>query len=161
MLKKHNSFQITDYSVEFRSIFIHKEIEEKFYDFLKTELNTEALDFILEVSRLPLLTPEEQLKQTEYFLDTYLKDNSPKKLNISGELQLETIEKVNNLLISHRRDSISDEPDLLSSDSSSGSSSGSNSNLRNPIFLTETPFEIFSKVNSIVQLELSFDWYLI
>lgn len=76
-------------------IFTNKEFSNAFFEFLKKESNTEPMDFIKIIMEDENKTfkEEEALKKTKELVETYLKDNSVKGLNISGKNKKEIMDE--------------------------------------------------------------------
>jgi hypothetical protein len=90
-MNKRETMDITKYSIQFMCIFDpeFKEILISFQNFLKTEFNTEPLDCVLEINKLPdLKSDQEIIEKCNEILDTFLKNSSKREVNISGDSKL-------------------------------------------------------------------------
>eukprot|EP01080_Neovahlkampfia_damariscottae_P001473 gene1473-12091_t len=97
------SFELSDYVIQFKSVLLVPEIAQAFYHFLKQEYATDNWDFILEVNKLQELAkkknPQRLLKHAKNIFATYIETSSPKEILI-GKTQkkfiTEEIKKLGN-----------------------------------------------------------------
>jgi hypothetical protein len=92
---KRDSFDISKYSIQYQSVFEVKEIQDSFYNHLKTEFNTEPFDCILEINSLKeLKSDKEIISKCNEIVDKYLRNTSKKEVNISGDSKLRLFSKL-------------------------------------------------------------------
>jgi hypothetical protein len=82
-----SKFNPSDYYLIPTSIFEDTEMEKSFYDFLKTEVNTEPLEFLRQVN-LYKNTEKEKLKELgEQILNEFIKVGAKKWINLDSEMK--------------------------------------------------------------------------
>jgi hypothetical protein len=87
-----NKFDKTKFVVNFDSVLTNKKMGAAFYKFLKSELNSEGYDFMVEVKILESIKDEkQQIEKSKHIFSTFLTTKTPKEINISGELRERTI----------------------------------------------------------------------
>jgi uncharacterized protein YerC len=83
---KKEKINYKDYYIKDTSIFQTEEMGELFYKFLKTEYNTEPYDFIKECNEIKSLKSiKEKLEKIKLIFETFIKEDSKKQINLSGE----------------------------------------------------------------------------
>jgi hypothetical protein len=126
--RNSKSFDITKYSIQFTSIFEFKEIQNSFHSFLLSEFNTEPLDCILEINKLPTLKSDREIiEKCKYIIETYLQDTSKKEVNVSGLTKIHLFSIINEQLKQEKWT------------------------------LKETPYKIFFPIKHILMSELQID----
>jgi hypothetical protein len=97
MQKRKNVFNISNFILHFSSLK-RKEISKKYYEFLKSEHNSDSWDFILDVNSLRNLHEkrkfQEEQETLEHILNQYIHDKSPKDLSINKELKSELMQSL-------------------------------------------------------------------
>jgi hypothetical protein len=97
MEKRKNVFNISNYILHFSSLK-RKEIAKKYYEFLKSEHNSDSWDFILDINSLRSLHEkrkfQEEQEGLEQILKQYIHENSPKDLSINKELKTELMQRL-------------------------------------------------------------------
>jgi hypothetical protein len=87
-----NKFDKTKFVVNFDSVLTNKKMGAAFYKFLKSELNSEGYDFLVEVKNLESIKDEKhQIEMSKKIFSTFLATKAAKEVNISGELRDRTI----------------------------------------------------------------------
>eukprot|EP01080_Neovahlkampfia_damariscottae_P005007 gene5007-8605_t len=80
------SFQVSDYIIQFKSLFLVPEIENEFHSFLKKEYNSDHWDFIAAVVQLEKLAKKKSytkvFKQIQFINSEFIEENSPKQVMI-------------------------------------------------------------------------------
>ena len=98
---EEEKFNIGDYVIQFNSVLVVAEISQSFYNFLKEEHNSENWDFILGLQTLEFLTKKKNQKkinsQVLLLVNTFIKPNSTKELQICSNEKKIIIEKTKNL----------------------------------------------------------------
>ena len=79
-------FQVSDYVIQFKSLFIVPEIETEFRNFLTKEYNSDNWDFISAVMQLEKLTKKKNyskiFKQIQFINTEFILPKSPKEVMI-------------------------------------------------------------------------------
>eukprot|EP01080_Neovahlkampfia_damariscottae_P008094 gene8094-12555_t len=89
MNRKSSSFNVSKYSIQFNCVLEHKDIQDCFYNFLKTEYNTEPLDCVLEIDHLKTLkTDTEKILKCNQIIEEFIKSTGKREINIAGETKL-------------------------------------------------------------------------
>jgi tetratricopeptide (TPR) repeat protein len=79
-------YDSSKYRLKYHTIYENKEIENAFYEFLKTEFNTMPLDFLRDFDKFEQKkTGAEKSAHLKYICETYINVNSEKELNLSGK----------------------------------------------------------------------------
>lgn len=74
---------LSKYSLLFEPVFNKKDIKDGFLEHLKLEMNHENFLFLTDLEDIK----ESNIKNLNYILNTYIKENSKMELNISGKLK--------------------------------------------------------------------------
>jgi len=86
MKRSSVKFDISVYTIEFKSIFLYKDIQQQFVEFLETEYNQEPFFAVLEINELNELTESESIiKKCKEIVKKYLTIGSDFEVNISQE----------------------------------------------------------------------------
>jgi hypothetical protein len=97
--RRSSVFDITTYTIEFESIFIHSDLEEAFFIFLKSEFNTEPFECIKRIDALKKIdSNKEKLEKTLKFIEEFIQEGSDKEVNISKETKQELFKNIESQL---------------------------------------------------------------
>jgi hypothetical protein len=92
-----STIDISNYIIQFQSVFIVPEIGSAYYQFLKKEYNTDTWDFILEFQTFEKLLKKNNHKriflQVKSMTETFIQEKSPKELVIGNTLKDFILEK--------------------------------------------------------------------
>jgi hypothetical protein len=96
------SFDASDFVIQFKAIFLIEELGAAWYNFLKTEYNSENWEFILQLSELEKLQKKKNhtkiLKQLEFIISQFIAPESPKEILVGRTHKkkiLEETQKIN------------------------------------------------------------------
>eukprot|EP01080_Neovahlkampfia_damariscottae_P013112 gene13112-8582_t len=88
-------FDLSNYIISHDTIFNYKDIGNAFYELLKDEVNPEPWEFLMDVEKFEhLKSTKEKMKMMKEIFNTYIADEAPKMLNISGVIKNGFIEKL-------------------------------------------------------------------
>jgi chaperonin cofactor prefoldin len=95
MQKKPSSFDLSQYYIEFNSVFYFQEIQDKFLEFLKTEFNTEPLLCVLAINELNKLNSDKEIidKCNEIF-NKFIKQGVQNEVNVSMQTKQKLIDSL-------------------------------------------------------------------
>eukprot|EP01080_Neovahlkampfia_damariscottae_P004920 gene4920-8508_t len=83
--------------LKYEAIYEHPELEEIFYEFLKSEFNQIILDFIRDHDNInEFVSDEEHFEIGKKIYETYIAIKSPKELNLSGKLRKKIMDSLEN-----------------------------------------------------------------
>lgn len=83
------NFDIKQFHIHFKSVFTNSDMFNAFREHMIIEHNSESLDFLIDLDQFEDLEgkPKEQLDLIKHLVNTYLKEESSKALNIGSELK--------------------------------------------------------------------------
>eukprot|EP01080_Neovahlkampfia_damariscottae_P004523 gene4523-7901_t len=85
-------FDKTKFTVHFDSVFTNKKMGNAFKDFLATEHNLDAFNFLQAVRTLETVTDtKEKVKLTKDIITNFVEVGSKEEINVSGELRTATL----------------------------------------------------------------------
>jgi hypothetical protein len=97
--RRSSIFDITTYTIEFESIFIHNDLEDAFYNFLKTEFNTEPFECIKRIDAFQKIdSKKEKVEKLSKFIEEFINEGSEKEVNISKETKQEIFKNLGSQL---------------------------------------------------------------
>lgn len=81
--------------IRFDSLFKYKDIGGTYYEFLKKDHSEESWEFLMELNSLSQTIGKKEIeKKVEHIIENFLKDGSPKEINISNETKEFTLKKL-------------------------------------------------------------------
>jgi hypothetical protein len=114
--KRVSSFDLQKHHVHFHSIYHNEEMKLSFLKHLESEFNTEPFEFCLLVEEFETKKlGEEKLKLFFVIYETFLKNNSDKEINLSGEIKQLFNQKNSEQLESNDKWISKDEENIFSS----------------------------------------------
>jgi hypothetical protein len=98
MPEPDKEFDLSNYIIRFESLFLVPEIAVNFYEFLKTEFNTDNWDFITSLQMLNKLCQKKNTKKiithVQLICNTFIVEKAPKEIHIAKAHKEEILKQI-------------------------------------------------------------------